>query len=431
MTPAAIATLTAECKAEGKPMDLIAKFGNDFSGLDLTGVDFCGAHAVRLETNLRKANFSRAKLAKAQFGGTILDGADFSGADLTDAEFVTASLRGASFQKSNLLRTVFRSCDLTGANVSGNDLSTSLLTSSDFKQANLAGCVLANASGEYQTGSFEGADLSGADLHGLDLERADFRGANLRSANLREANLEEADLTGADLQDADLTHVKVHAAIFDSVRGLSAQEVAEFQRQTRRWEFVLHEGIQHFLDTPLFPLALLLVIPLAALGTGWLRQRQSVLTPERQQPVRQYSISSLLFAMFVIALFLGTALWSATGLYSLTMVIAFYLMVGEITFSRHSRRHAIAPLAVGLSYAALNLVTFACALATSSSVTSLMSLAIFTTFLLPLATFAAVLAGYKHHGSPWPGWGLLGLVIWLAGVRFANLWVIVQISASV
>ncbi|WP_254508301.1 pentapeptide repeat-containing protein [Anatilimnocola floriformis] len=426
ITPAAIAALAAECKSDRKAMDLIARFGNDFAGLDLSGVDFRGVHTAGLETNLRKANFSGAKLAKAQFGAAILDGADFSGADLTDAEFVTASLRGANLQESTLTRTQLQWCDLTRANLGGNDLSTTLLTSSDFKQANLAGCALASVNREYGTGYFERADLTGADLHGLSLVRANFRGAILCSANLQDADLEETDFTGADLQEADLTNAKLHAAIFYSVRGISEKELRELQRQARRWEFDLQAGIQCFLGSPLFPLALLVVIPSAAWATGWTRNRRPDLAQDHPQPVRQYSISSLLFATFFIALFLGTGLWSATGLFSLTMVTAFCLMIEKIVFNRPPRPHAIAPLVVGLSYAALNAV---CVLLLRAE--SIMLLAALAILIFPPTALIAVIATFKFRGWPLLTWELLGLAIWLGGIAFANLWFFAEIFASV
>ena len=50
-TREAIVAHAAQCKQQGVKMDLVAQFGSNFAGLDLSGLDLRGVHTVGLETN--------------------------------------------------------------------------------------------------------------------------------------------------------------------------------------------------------------------------------------------------------------------------------------------------------------------------------------------------------------------------------------------
>ena len=52
-----IIALGEQCKQQKTRMDLVKEFGTDFSGLDLSRVDFRGNYYVNNETNLRNADF--------------------------------------------------------------------------------------------------------------------------------------------------------------------------------------------------------------------------------------------------------------------------------------------------------------------------------------------------------------------------------------
>src|SRR5262245_29902889 len=57
-----IVALADQCKQYKIQMDLVKEFGTDFSGLDLSGVDFRGCHYAYYETILRNANFRGCNL---------------------------------------------------------------------------------------------------------------------------------------------------------------------------------------------------------------------------------------------------------------------------------------------------------------------------------------------------------------------------------
>jgi uncharacterized protein YjbI with pentapeptide repeats len=412
-TAQAISTYSAECKQAGKAMDLIARFGTDYTGLDLSGVDFRGAHAVGLETNLQGADFSGANLQGAEFGAALLDGVDFTGANLSKAQFVTASLRQAIFRKARLAGAHFQECDLAGA---------------QFQQVTLTDATWAG----YQ---FQGADLTGANLSSMSLRSANFKNATLRAANLSGCRLEESDFTGADLAGADLSRASFRGANFHRTQGLEDKELARLVTESGFWELARKKWITDFMDSPLFALCLLVLVPLATVaGHVLLRRRDS----ERETVTRskfQISLASLLTIVLGVALLLGIARWSMTGTYSFAMVCALTMMAAEIFYARAGRAWPATVLALALGYTAANVALFFAALHGDSYFSILNPSFMGTVVLLgPLLMITAVLASVfvpraTRANPPWTG--LAGLIIWMIGVGAANLYLIAEVIASI
>jgi uncharacterized protein YjbI with pentapeptide repeats len=413
-------------------MDLIGKFGSGFSGLDLSGVDFRGAHTVGLETNLRGADFTNANLQDARFGAAVLDGADFTGADLRDASFVTASLRGVILEDVNVQGTGFYQSDLSQAKMANIDLSQSDITGSSFPGADLSGSILAGAKNEYWGLEIQGADLSNADLQGSMLSGAGFQRADLRSADLSDCQLEQADFTGAHLQGANLDNVQVEAAVFRNVQGLGDTEKRKLTRAARRWSFDLKTATTAFLNSPAFPVFLLLGVPLVAAVT-WVAGWQRKAAPDSTAGF-QFSLSSMWLWTTVICGFIGVGLWSSTAAFSYAMVCAFYMMVAEIIIGRASRKLAAGLLAAALVYAAMNVAVYAVVISADPFALFDWGFMIAAVLLGPLlalggaVTFAIVVARSKTRFA---GLALIGFCIWIVGVGFANLWVIATAAASV
>ena len=105
--------------------DLKEALNNNFSHMDLRGVDFKGQ-------NLSKANFKGADLEGACFIDTILVSTNFEGANLKNADFSCANAWGANFNETNCKDVVFLSANLTEASFEGADLD-----GTSFAQANL------------------------------------------------------------------------------------------------------------------------------------------------------------------------------------------------------------------------------------------------------------------------------------------------------
>ena len=137
----------------------------NWSGLNLSGVDFRGAH-----------------LSKVQFEESQLYGANLQYTDLTEAELQNATLSFAKLQYAAL----------TEANLQNATLSFAKL-----QYADLSGAELQNA-------DLLGAELQNADLWFANLQHTNLSRAKLQHADLSRANLQHTNLSGAELQNADL-----------------------------------------------------------------------------------------------------------------------------------------------------------------------------------------------------------------------------------
>ncbi len=399
-----------ECTSARRKMDLIVRFGTDFSGLDLHGVKFRG-HNSALGTNLRGADFSEANLSGADFYDSILDEVDFTGADLTDANLNWADLRNATLQDVNVTGASFSRCDFTEAKMAGINLSQSDM--GDFWRIN-----------------FQHADLTDADLHGLTLAKANFQGASLPGADLSGCQLEQADFTGADLQNADFENARLVGAVFRDVRGLSDQEARRLSAAAGRWRFLLKTTIGAFLDSPAFPVLLLLVTPLVVI----VARRRGKLSPPGTPAKFQFSLSSMLLLTALTCSFIGIAVLSLMGAYSFAMVGAFHLMLFGAVRGRASRKFLVGLLAAALIYLPMNLaVYFAVGVADALAFFDppFMIGVIFVGPLLAIggAIAAAIIARRDQLRVLAPA--LIGFGVWMVGVALANVWLIDEISGSV
>lgn len=200
------------------PADLTAK---NFSGLDLSRVDFKGA-------NLRASVFNHA----------ILHGAILAGCNLTisfgeGADFRDANLRGAQMFSMQLAGADLRGADLSGARLIG-----------DLNHARLQGAILRNLHGEadmknqsmgLMNARFNSALLDNADLSGADISRADFSFASLSGAKLIRAKAVRVDFSGADLSNADLSNADLSESTFIDTDLTSAKlDGARFDGSTWR-----------------------------------------------------------------------------------------------------------------------------------------------------------------------------------------------------
>lgn len=180
--------------------------------------------------DLRFARLDRSDLHQADLTGADVSGASFVGADLRDiwlqcadvnelllsdnrerAQCATA--RNADFSRARLDRAQLTGLDLRGARLEearlvGADMPYALLTGANFSAARLdmadiTGGVQAQGA-NFLIASLPGADLTGAQLQFADFSSAGLQGAGLDYANLHGAVLRDADLEGASLQQARL-----------------------------------------------------------------------------------------------------------------------------------------------------------------------------------------------------------------------------------
>ena len=109
------------------------------------------------------------------------EGINLSETDLRNANFIKARLRNADFFKSHLEGARFEGACLQGANLSGASLHFA-----GFKDARLEGAFFIDASLQFVT--FDGAHLEGARFDVAKLSKATFVGAHLEGANFSSAS---------------------------------------------------------------------------------------------------------------------------------------------------------------------------------------------------------------------------------------------------
>jgi len=418
-----IVAFSDDCTKQRVKMDVVGRFGTDFSGLDLSGVSFRGRYRAT-GTNLRGADFTDANLTGADFGDSILDGTEFTGADLTNASFRHASMRNVTLKNVNVTGTSFYASNLTEAKMAGIDLSQGKIGGAQFGDANLSGSTLAGADTiGYAPLSFQNANLTDADLHGLNLDEASFQDTTLRRANLSGSQLEAADFTRANLQGAILENALLWGAVFEDVQGLSDAETRRLSRRAARWRFLLKTGMVAFLDSYAFPVLLLLVTPLVVILA---RRRRKLASPEGATRY-QFSLSSMLLLTALIGSFIGVAILSLTGAYSYAMVGAFCMMLVEIVRGRAGRKFSVRLLATALVYVPLNLVMWS-ALSISDGAFMIGVVFVGPAVAISGVIVAAIIAWRAKKRVP--ALSLLAFIIWIAGIGVANIWLLSKALSS-
>jgi hypothetical protein len=98
--------------------------GADLSGSALAGAKFHGRMGTPRfgQASLKGSNLAGADLTRAVLTGVVCAGSDFSRAKLAGANFLTARCRGAKFAGADLGRADFRHAELKGADFSGATL---------------------------------------------------------------------------------------------------------------------------------------------------------------------------------------------------------------------------------------------------------------------------------------------------------------------
>jgi uncharacterized protein YjbI with pentapeptide repeats len=425
-TREAIVAYNDACKTAGVQADFIAKFGSDFAGLDLHDVDFSGPHAVGKESILRDANFRGANLRGANFGAAQLERASFREADLRDAQFVTANLSNVNLVGAQLAGATIRESKLSHANAAGVDFAGVDLSGCDFPFADLREAKFAGATNDYWS-DFTNANLASADLTGFRASAAQFYKANLRGANFTRADIRMADFHDAELEGAVFDGAQLSLADFRHARGLSEAQRRELLRKSGivAWERI--RMVAAFLDSPWFPLLLVVVLP----ALGWLYRQLThgadAAAHADGEPRFQFTLANLLTAMFIVAALIGTALWSLVGLYSLVMVLAGYAMVHAVLYDQTHRPSAKRLLGVALGYVAANVVV-GLTLSWISWEVSVICLVFLGIIIGPLSTMVGGTL-WASQTNKLPTAATIGFIVWLIGAGFANLWALATLMA--
>jgi uncharacterized protein YjbI with pentapeptide repeats len=195
-----------------------------------------------VQTDLRGANFSEARLCEVNLTGANLFEANLSAADLTEARLYGTNLKDANLSGANLFRAKLHDSSLIGANLTGANLSEAELISASLFFANLTG-----------------ANLFQANLKAANLTRANLSGANLSEARLHGASLLNADLRGADLTGCHIYGVSAWRVKLDGdtkqqnliITGLDEPKVMLDNIEVAQFVYLLlhNEKIRDVIDT--------------------------------------------------------------------------------------------------------------------------------------------------------------------------------------
>jgi uncharacterized protein YjbI with pentapeptide repeats len=112
----------------------------DFSGCDLSGVNFHGQPSLRFRG--AGALFRSAVLSNAAFGEADLRNCDFTGATMTKFGARGSDMSGAKLAGVDLSSARLAEVKLVGADLSGADLTGADISGSDLTDANLEGATL-------------------------------------------------------------------------------------------------------------------------------------------------------------------------------------------------------------------------------------------------------------------------------------------------
>ena len=159
-------------------------FDVNFSGLDLSGMDF--SDAVFINVSIDKTVFKGADLHSARFYECSVTDTDFSLADLTKAKFIKGDLSHSVFEKAKM-----DNVEVYGLTFWNNDVSNASSQKSRFVRTDLA------------DSSFDGSDLQSSDFSTAFYDYTSFVGANCRKSLFSYeprsdyADFENADITGA------------------------------------------------------------------------------------------------------------------------------------------------------------------------------------------------------------------------------------------
>ena len=174
----------AEARSARESLALTLSSSGDFVGIDLHGKDLSRFY-------IGGKNFSNADFRNVRLEGAVLRGTKFQGANLQGARLARADLRDAVVSGPD---TNLRRADLSRAILVKADLGGAALVDATLTGANLEGATLVGA-------DLRGADLRRAILVGADLRLAFLVDADLRGA-IFSADLRSARLTGAALAHA-------------------------------------------------------------------------------------------------------------------------------------------------------------------------------------------------------------------------------------
>jgi uncharacterized protein YjbI with pentapeptide repeats len=238
-------------------IDLVKRFGTNFTGLDLSGIDF---KAFERSIFALGVDFSGCNMQGTIFPWeSVLIGCNFTDTNLTDVNFLECELNYSNFSHAELSKTLFSYCNMQNVLFTDLDARTCDFRATDFSGAKQMNTDFSQANFLWGM-NFSNANLTGAKLNHVDLSGIQFRGANLKDVQFRNSNLRLADFTSAHLEGTDFTGANLNAALFRWNGGIDEPQWRALTKQTARWKYDLNERFSDFLNINYYPFCLLTVL---------------------------------------------------------------------------------------------------------------------------------------------------------------------------
>src|SRR5262249_19124429 len=134
--------------------------------INMEEADISGLHGSD-QSDFTKGNFKKINGNGSIWEGSILNGADFTRSRLARAQFSDGSLRGTTLDRADLSKAVFDDACLLGAVLTNANLLQASFDRADLTQAN-----------------FQGSNLYEAGFWDTVVDRTNFHGANLKGTLL-------------------------------------------------------------------------------------------------------------------------------------------------------------------------------------------------------------------------------------------------------
>ena len=202
-------------------MSAVVGVGQEFSGKDISGMDFSSSghkgsewydivaakntifSTAASKTDYEGAYFS-GNLTYASFNGARLAGANFYGAELTNVDFSNADLSNIYIAKGDLTGAKFANAEIGGARIK-NFSASQLYETRNYVRDNLVGINLSYS-------DLSGVDFSGKTLRGM-LFYSGEAGSSSNVTKLANANFTNASISGVSFCNTDLS-----AAVFKGAK---------------------------------------------------------------------------------------------------------------------------------------------------------------------------------------------------------------------
>lgn len=193
----------------------------DFSNRRLNGGQFFLSYfdSVRADhAECFSANFSKARMRKADFRHAQMVNADLGHATMIDinlenADLSNAILVGARLRNANLSHADLKDAILYGASLRYANLTDANLKDTDLKKINLDHAILDGT--VLDRSRLKGAQVTETTLRSMDMTNVDFSEADLRKITIEDSRFSFVDFTGCDMREITIRRSVFENCIFD------------------------------------------------------------------------------------------------------------------------------------------------------------------------------------------------------------------------